>query len=192
MIQAYNPNPEFDQHQIYYAKRYMVGEDIYPKPYYNSGIKWITTDIELENYYANLVQNNFVPNTLIDVPAFYDEDRQKEFEKDLKKNFTGSENAGRIFITYSEDKDHAPTIQKFNNDEDDVKYKFLSEQIPVNISIAHNYPAPLLGILVPGKLGNTSDLETFQNLYNTNFVQPMKGEIQRKLQPLLDKKIQIS
>lgn len=191
MIQAYNPSEGFDQHQIYYAKRYIVGEDVYSKPYYYGGLKWILTDVELENYYANLVQNNFVPNTLIDVPAFIDEARQKEFEKDLKESFTGSQNAGRIFVTYSEDKDHTPTIQKFNNDEDDLKYRFLSEQIPVNISIAHNYPAPLLGILIPGKLGNTSDLPTFQTLYDENMVQPMKAEIDRKLAPLMMKKISI-
>lgn len=191
MLQSYNDNPEFDNHQIYVAKRYMVGEDIYPKPYYVAGLKWLITDIELENYYANLVQNNFVANTLINVPAYFDEEKQKAFEKDIKGSFTGSENAGRVFITYSEDKEHAPTIEKFNNDADDTKYRFITEQVTQNIAIAHNYPAPLLGVLVPGKLGNATDLPVFQELYNINFVQPMRAEIDRKLQPLLDKKITI-
>jgi len=191
MIQAYNTNPTFDQHQIYVGKRYMIGEDIYPRPYYYSGVKWITTDIELENYYANLVQNNFVSNTLINVPAYFDQEKQKEFEKDIKSSFTGSENAGRVFITYSEDKDHAPTITPFNENDSDRKYKWLTEQVTQQIAISHSYPAPLLGVLVPGKLGNATDLPVFQQLYNDNMVQPMKAEIDRKLQPLMDKRIQI-
>lgn len=191
MLQSYNPNPEFDDHQIYYAKRYIAGEDVYPRPYYNAGIKWIITDIELENYYANLVQNDFTSNMMINVPAYFDEERQKQFEKDIKSSFQGSENAGRLFITYSEDKDHAPTVTPFNTQESTQKYRFLSEQIPVNVSISHMYPSPLLGLLIPGKLGNATDLPVFQELYNTNVVLPMKAEIDRKLQPLMDKKIVI-
>jgi hypothetical protein len=189
MLQSYNPNTEFSQHQIYYAKRYIAGEDVYPKPYYFAGVKWIITDIELENYYANLIQNNFVSNTLINVPAYFDQDRQKAFEKDIKSSFTGSENAGRIFITYSEDRDHAPTIERFNNDEDDTRYRFLTEQITQQVSLSHMLPIPLLGILVPGKLGNATDLPIFQQIYQENVVQPLRSEIDRKLQPLLDKKI---
>lgn len=192
MLQAYNENTEFDNHQIYYAKRYIAGEDVYPKPYYYSGIKWITTEVELQNYYANLVQNNFVANTLINVPAYFDEDKQKDFEKDIKDSFVGGENAGRLFITYSEDKDHAPTITKINEEEGDRKYRFLTDQVITQIGISHNYPAPLLGLMVPGKLGNTSDLQTFQALYDTNVVQPTKAEVDRKLQPLLEKKLQIT
>ncbi len=128
-----------------------------------------------------------VSNTLINVPAYFDEEKQKAFEKDIKASFTGSENAGRVFITYSEDKDHAPTVTSFNENESDRKYRFISEQIPVNIGIAHNYPSPLLGLLVPGKLGNSTDLPFYQEIYNTNVVQPMRAEIDRKLQPLLEK-----
>jgi hypothetical protein len=49
-----------------------------------------------------------------------------------------------------------------------------------------------LGILVPGKLGNSTDIPVFQEIYNTNTVQPMKAEIDRKLQPLIDKKLQVT
>ena len=192
MLQAYNPNPEFDDHQIYVGKRYIAGEDIYPKPAYFAGIKWIVTDVELENYYSNLVQNNFVSNILINVPAYFDEDKQKAFQKDIKESFTGSENAGRVFITYSEDKDHAPTITPFNENESDKKYQWLTQQVTQQIAISHNYPAPLLGILVPGKLGNATDLPVFQDLYDKNVVQPTKAEIDRKLKPLLNKKITVT
>lgn len=184
MVQAFNTNPNFDNHQIYCFKRYMLGEDIYPKPYYVGGLKWIVTDIQLENYYANLVRNNFVSNTLLSINSYFDEQKQQDFEKALKNNFTGTDAAGRMMVLYSEDKDHAPTIEKFNNDEDDTKYRFLTEQITSNISVAHNLPVQLLGILVPGKLGNATEIPTFEAIYNNTVVQPFRKDIIKGLTPI--------
>jgi hypothetical protein len=59
------------------------------------------------------------------------------------------------------------------------------------VSIAHNYPAPLLGLLIPGKLGSSQDLPVYQALYKENMVDPTKSDIDRKLAPLLAKKISI-
>lgn len=186
-LQGYNENTQFDDHQIYYYKRYNPGEDVYPKPYYFSSLKWIVTDIELENYYANLVANNFVANTLISVNSYYDEDKQMEFEKALKRNFTGSDNAGKMLVMYSEDKEHAPTLEKFNNDQDDTRYKFISEQITGNISVGHQLPVQLLGILVPGKLGNSTEIPTFEAIYDETVVKPTRREIITGIQPIYEK-----
>lgn len=184
MLQAYNDNVNFDNHQIYCWKRYMLGEDIYPKPYYMAGLKWIVVDIQLENYYANLVRNNFVANKLLSVNSYFDEQKQADFEKALRDNFTGTDNAGKMMVFYSEDKQHAPTIQSFNNDEDDSKYRFLTEQITQQISVSHNLPVQLLGILVPGKLGSATEIPAFEAIYNQTVVQPMKDDIIKGLTPI--------
>lgn len=190
-LQGYNDNTQFDDHQLYYYKRYCVGEDVYPKPYYQSCLINIVTAIGLENYYANLIQNNFISNTLISVNSYYDDDKQMEFEKAMEKNFTGSDNAGKMLVMYSEDKDHAPTIEKFNNEEDDVRYKFLTEQITGMISVGHMLPVQLLGILVPGKLGNSTEIPAFDAIYNDTVVRPMKRQIINGLKPIYEKMLMI-
>jgi len=192
MVQAFNVNPNFDDHQIYTFKRYMLGEDVYPKPYYIGGLKWIVVDIQLENYYANLVRNNFVSNTLLSINSYFDEQKQMDFEKAMRDNFTGTDNAGKMMILYSEDKEHAPTIEKFNNDEDDTKYRFLSEQITSNISVAHNLPVQLLGILVPGKLGNATEIPTFEAIYSQTVVLPIKQDIIKGLTPIYSNLLNIN
>jgi hypothetical protein len=192
MLQAFNPNPNFEDHQIYCFKRYMLGEDIYPRPYYIGGLKWIVVDIQLENYYANLVRNNFVSNTLLSINSYFDEQKQIDFQKAMTDNFTGTDAAGKMMILYSEDKEHAPTIEKFNNDEDDTKYRFLSEQITSNISVAHNLPVQLLGILIPGKLGNSTEIPTFDAIYNSTVVEPMKKDIIKGLTPIYSKLLNIN
>jgi len=187
VMHPYDENKVTDDNQCFYYRRYNPGQEIYPKPYYYSGLKWVATDIQIENYYANLVKNNFVANTILSVNQYMDEEKQKEFERTLKKNFTGSENAGTLLVMYNENKDNAPTIEKFNNDEDDVKYRYIADKIVENISIAHNLPTQLLGVLVPGKLGNSTDLPIFEAVYNKYVVMPIKNEIVQDYEKLKQK-----
>lgn len=192
-VEAYSPYSEdkvSDDNQMFYYRRYNPGQEIYPKPYYYAGIKWISTDIQLESYYANLVKNNFVANTILSVNSFMDEDKQKDFEKTLKRNFTGADNAGTLLVMYNESKDNAPTIEKFNNEEDDVKYRYISDKITENIAISHNLPTALLGVLVPGKLGNATELPTYEAIYDQYVVQPLKDEITSSYDKLKQKLVQ--
>lgn len=187
ILAPYDENPVTDDNQCFYYRRYNPGQEIYPKPYYYSGLKWISTDIQLENYYANLVKNNFVANTLLNINSFMDEDRQKEFETMLTRNFTGSDNAGSMMVFYSESKDNEPTIVKFNNEEDDLKYRYISDKITENIAVAHSLPSGLLGLQVPGKLGNTTDIPIFDEIYNRFTVAPFKKDIVESYEKLKQK-----
>jgi hypothetical protein len=186
VMAPYNESPVTDDNQCFYFRRYNPGTEIYARPYYYSAIKWIITDIQLETYYSSLVKNNFVANTILNVPTFMDEDRQKDFEKALKKQFTGSDNAGTMMVLYSESKDNAATVTKFNS-EDDTKYEYISNKINENISIGHNLPVSLLGVLVPGKLGSATDLPIYEEIYNTYVVKPLKNDIVSSYEKLKQK-----
>lgn len=187
VLSPYSEEKISDDNQCFYFRRYNPGQEIYPKPYYFAGLKWVATDIELESYYSNLVKNNFVANTILSVNSFMDEEKQVEFEKSLKKQFTGADNAGTLLVMYNESKDNAPTIEKFNNDEDDIKYRYISDKMTENIAIAHNLPTALLGVLVPGKLGNATDLPIYEDIYNKYVVQPLKDELTTSYEKLKQK-----
>lgn len=187
-LQNFDTNPESDQHQIYYFKRYSPQAEIYPKPYYYSALKWIYTDIELENYYANLVKNNFVGNTILSINSFMDQDKQKDFEKAIKRNFTGSDNAGSIIVLYSESKENAPEIIRFNS-EDDHKYEYLTTKVIEQVSIGHQVPTALIGILVPGQLGNATDIPIYNTIYEETIISPIYDEIMLGYIPIIQKTI---
>jgi hypothetical protein len=182
-LQTYSDERDSDQHQIYYYKRYSPQAEIYPKPYYYSALKWVYTDIELETYYANLVKHNFVGNTILSINSFMDQDKQKDFENAIKKNFTGSENAGSIIVMYSESKENAPEILRFNS-EDDTKYQYLTTKVIEQISIGHQLPIALLGILVPGQLGNATDIPIYNEIYNETMVIPLYKELMAGYLPI--------
>lgn len=176
-LQNFDTNPQTDDHQIFYYVRYSPQMSIYPRPYYNSGLRYIYTQIQLSIYYSNLVKNNFVGNTLLSIHSAMSLDQQEDFEKSIKKQFTGPEAAGSIVVLYGESKENAPEIVKFNSEEDDLKYRFLSDFTTEQISVAHSLPVSLLGVLVPGKLGSASEIEPFNIIYNETIVTPMKNTI---------------
>jgi len=176
-LHTFDINPESSDHQMFYYMRYSPQSDIYPKPYYNAGIRYIYTQVELNNYYANLIKSNFVGNSLLSVHTPMSQDQQHLFEKAIKKQFTGSENAGSIMVLYGESKENAPEIVKFNQEEDDLKYRFLSDFTTEQISVAHGLPVSLLGILVAGKLGSATEIPAYNAIYEETVVRPIKGDI---------------
>lgn len=176
-LDNFDPSIESGDHQMFYYMRYSPQCDVYPKPYYNAGIRYIYTQVELNNYYANLIKSNFVGNTLLSVHTPMSQDQQQLFEKAIKKQFTGSENAGSVMVLYGESKENAPEIVKFNQEEDDLKYRFLSDFTTEQISVAHGLPVSLLGILVAGKLGSATEIPVYNAIYDETVVNPIKGDI---------------
>ena len=176
-LPTYSENKNSDDHQLYYFMRYSPQSDVYPKPYYHSGIRYVFTQVELNNYYANLIKSNFVGNSILSVHTPMSQDQQLLFEKSIKKQFTGSENAGAIMVLYGESKENAPELIKFNQEEDDLKYRFLSDFTTEQISVAHGLPVALLGVLIPGKLGSAAEIPMFNEIYNETVVMPIRDEI---------------
>lgn len=170
-----------DNRQIYYFKHYHPGSlDIYPRPSYYSLLEWIYIDIELASYYSSLVKNNFVANTIISVNnGIPDPEIQVEFERGIKNAFTSSENAGSILVLYSDSKENAPEIIKFNNESDDAKYQFLMSTTTEKIISGEQIPNPLLaGIKVSNGLGNSGEeLKVAETIYNKVVIQPRRADV---------------
>lgn len=173
---AYSTSKTSDVHQIYYYKRYSPQADIYPKPYYYSCVRWLYTDVQLEKYYSALVKNNFVGNIILSVNSYMDQEKQQEFERSVRKHFTGAENAGGIMVMYSESKENAPEIVEFNKGADDQKYQWLTDKVVEQIAMGHQVPTPLIGMLVPGKLGAASELPTYDAVYTKTIVETTKAQ----------------
>ena len=184
VLRAYSTDVNSDDHQCYYQKRYEPSNNVYSKPYYFSGLKEIATSVGLSDFYSNLVKNNMVANTIISVNQVMDENQAILFEKMIRKNFTDTKNAGSIVVLYNEDKDHAPEIVKFNGEEDDLKYAYINDKVVEQIAMAHNLPSALLGLLVPGKLGNSTDIPIFDAIYEQYTVDPIRQELKKSYDPL--------
>ena len=176
----YSIDKNADDDQIFYYKRYNPnGTDwhVYPKPYYFSCLKSIYTKIQIDTYYANLTANNFVANCILSLNSFMDDEKAEAFEKSLKNNFAGSENAGSMMVLYSDNSENKPELIKFNSEGDDEKYARLNEDVINEIMVGHNIPPALGGIQISGKLGNSAELAVYEQIYDDFVVSPFRNEI---------------
>jgi hypothetical protein len=101
------------------------------------------------------------------------------FEKSLKQ-FTGGDAAGTIFVIYNEggNAETKPEILKFNGDQEDQKYSWLSQHTIEELIIAHSIPNPLIaGVKTPGQLGGATELEVSEKQYNIQVVIPRRNNV---------------
>ena len=82
-------------------------------------------------------------------------------------------------VMYNESKENSPEIVEFNKGADDLKYQWLTDKVVEQISLGHGLPIQLLGILVAGKLGNSTELPVYEGIYLQTIVNPIKSQFDR-------------
>jgi hypothetical protein len=129
--------------QIYYCYGYTPGNEVYPYPAYIAALNDISLDAQVSRFHANNIANGLAPSMFIKfrngVPT---PEERRDVYKEIEKTFTGTENAGRFFLSFSEpgkEMDVTP-IESAN----DNYYLTLETRISSRILTAHRITSPLL------------------------------------------------
>jgi len=154
----------------------------YPVPEYAGSIKSITTDIAIVEFNLNNIQGHFSPSTII---TYYNgagnimDDKVKEQIADnIEQNFKGQ--SGKKFIIEFQSKDgKAAEVKALSANDWDKAYIQVAESNVSNILIGHQVGNPsLFAIQVPGKLGNTQELEVSYQIFKTNYIEVKRQELE--------------
>ena len=158
--------------QILYITEYQPGSRMfYPIPMYYSSINWILAEWEISNFHRASIQNGFNGGFLLNfatgVPP---KDEIKRAYKEIEDKYTGSYNAGKFILTFSNGKESEPRMTPIPLQDTDARYTQLNDLIKQNIFTANEVTNPeLFGVSVPGKLGGKQEmlegLEIFQSTY---------------------------
>lgn len=144
----------------------------YPHPSYLASIKYIEIDAEIGNFHLSNIKNGFTAGTLISFnngePPTQEE--QKTLENKIKDKFTGTGNAGKFILTFSDGTAKAPTVNNLQSNGFDKLFKELNKTTEQEIFTGHRITSPMLfGIKTEGQLGGRQELidsfELFQNGY---------------------------
>ena len=99
---------------------------------------------------------------------------------------TGSHNAGKFFMTFSDGGDTAPTIEPFELSQASEQFQFLSEESTNKIMIGHRVTSPaLFGVKTAGQLGGTDELKTASQLFHSNVISSYQDMIIDSVKTLL-------
>lgn len=162
---------------IYYYKGHITREE-YPVPMYMAAITSLEISTQIANYHLNNILNNFTPSAVINFNQGSNlaEDVMQEAEDMVYEKFSGTSNAGKIIISFNDDKDHATTIERLQDDGLDNKYQNLANSVKADIYSAFRINECLVGLNKETGFTKTEFSEAF-TLYNKTVIRPIQQDL---------------
>lgn len=177
---------------VYYYKGHITREE-YPVPMYMAAITSLEISTQIANYHLNNILNNFTPSAIINfnTGSNLPEDVMEEAEEKIYNKFSGTSKAGRIIISFNDDKDHATTIERLQDDGLDNKYQNLAQSVKADIYSAFRINEVLVGLNKETGFSKTEFSEAF-SLYNKTVIRPIQQDLIDALETVFgDKCIEI-
>lgn len=187
LIQGFSETHKGEATQLIYVNEYRAGVDYYTYPDYIASVDWIELDKEIANFHLSSVHNGFTPSMVMNmrggVPTT---EEQKEFKKKVQKQYGGSDNASRVFITFSENADTSPEFIPINLNASDDRFLQLEEQIQQNIIIAHGASPIVAGVAISGKLGSSDEVIESEQVFQKNVIESKQKLLERGYNKILE------
>lgn len=187
-IQAFNSNDRTEASVCLQIKRYAPSYHYYGLPDYAGSLRYIELDIEVSQFHLANIRNGLFPSMLLSfrngVPT---DDERKTIERQVMEKFSGSNNAGRILITFNDGDETAPTFEAINANNADGMFEYLSSETSRKVLTGHRVSSPLL-FGVRGETGfgsNADELRDAYSLFNNTVVVPLQNVLLDGLEPIL-------
>ena len=151
----------------------------YPSPVYLAAIKACEIERQIDTFHLSDLRNHFVSSAILNfnngIPT---QEIQEEVSKDIEERFCGSENGGRIMISWNPDKESATDIVTFDVKDFGERYKALASHSRQQIFSAFRAIPLLFGLTSESNTGfSTDEFEQSFKLYNRTMIRPAQRVI---------------
>lgn len=169
--------------QVFYYLSDGPGQEFYPIPYYSSTLTWIELDGEIGNFHLSSVRNGFMPGFILNfatgIPTMEEmETAYREFER----KYTGSENAGKFILTFSEGSEQKPELIPISLNDSDERFIMLHKEMKEEIFVGHGVVSPMLfGIRTEGQLGGRNELLEALAIFQSTYISKRQEQIEKQL-----------
>lgn len=168
---AFNPETgAADGVQIYYYKGSKT-RGVYPIPDYNASIISCEIQMKIKEFQINELDNNFTSSGIINFnngkPG---KDEKANIEAGINKKFAGTKNAGRMIVSFNEDKEHAVTFERLGTDDFPDRYNATNDSSRADIFISLRAHPQLFGMTVSTGFANIEYDRAFELLNNTHIL----------------------
>ena len=187
MVKAFDPEQAVEHPvQILYVKPFSPGSYYYPKPDYIGSVNYIELDKEIAKYHIANILNGMAPSFHLawsnGTPS--PEERRK-IRNEVERQLSGSHNAGKFIMTFSDQPDRKPSFEAFPLSDADKQYQFLSEEVVAKIMVGHRVTSPMMfGVMAPGKLGGGMELKTAEEIFKSEVIEPYQLIVTRALESI--------
>ena len=169
--------------QLFYYRVYAAGVKSYPLPEYMGGLAYIEADCQIANFHVNNLKNNFWGGYLINfnngIPT---PEEQGDIERQIKRKFSGTDNAGRFVVTFNDDVNKAPTLEPLTPSDMDKQFEILNKTVQQEIFISHRVVNPMLfGVKTEGQLGGRQEMVEAYELFKATYVNDRVRKVERMI-----------
>lgn len=171
--------PEKGKRYVIYYKAYRPGTRSYPLPNYMGALSYIEVDVEISNFHLNNIKNNFWGGKAIEFTnGRPSEEERRAIEQAITDTYTGSDNAGRMLVLYSDGKDKGVNVHDLQPSELDKQFNQLNLQVQQEIFTGHKVTSPMLfGVKTEGQLGGRTELLDANLLFNSVYIAPRQKTV---------------
>lgn len=158
----------------------------YPVPLYNAAITACELEKKINEFHLNEISNNFLTSKIINFNSGVpDDDLKNEIERNLNEKFSGSENAGRILISFNANKDSETTVTDIPMDDFGERYDSLAKRSTSQIFTAFRATPNLFGLPTETTGFNQQEFAEAFKLYNRTAVRPIQQIITKSFDKIL-------
>lgn len=153
-------------------------KQVYPMPPFAQAVKACETERSIDEYHLNAIKNGFAASAFIQlcngVPV---PEVQDEVERDFIEKFTGGENAGRVILSFSPDRQHSAIIQELKADDFGSHYDALAKRCRQQIFTSFRANPNLFGIPTENLGFSSEEYAAAFDLFNRTQIQPVQSRI---------------
>lgn len=173
----FKPNDINNASSIFYYKGHTT-RSVYGIPMWSASVKNVQIDRAITDFHLNEINNNFMSSKMISFNNGTPDDELKtEIERNLNEKFTGTGNAGRILISFSESKEHAPEVVDLAADDFDKRYVELEKRNTEQLFISFRCTPLLVGMVTESNGFSTQEYNDSYKLFNKTTVKPIQNAI---------------
>ena len=150
----------------------------YPHPIYEAALTACEMERSIDEYQINSINNGFMGSVLVSLNnGVPDDEMKEEIEQNFNEKFTGKENAGRVIISYNNDKDHAAEVIKIDTEDFSERYKTLAERTRETIFTTFRITPKLIGISEDNIGFNSQEYRDAYVLFYNTAIKPIQNMI---------------
>jgi phage portal protein BeeE len=185
-FKEFDPN-NFTDRQIVHIKNYQPGYLFYGVPDYLSAMLDIRLSRAISQFNLSQISNGASPSLFIHFPvdAPDSQNEQENILSRLEQRYTGSENAGRIIVSWGSDQ--KPEITQIQPSISQGGYAEIFDLVRENVLAAHQIvDGSIIGLPNPqGFSSSAEQLETTYKLFMNTTVKPIQNFILDNLQDVV-------
>lgn len=178
MIPAFNVNEKGGKQIL--AVDNSNSKTVYPLPTYLPAVPMIEADFELAQFDLSAIQRGFTPTMMLSFNNGIPTDEEaEELERMIEDKFSGTDNAGKFLLNFSDSKDRSVEVQPITPSNISDMYQVLEKRIDSTLLVAHRVINPILFGWKEGQNGlsnNAQEMAFAQSAYQNRYATPKQEQ----------------